>query len=219
MANANDLGPWDPMIPSDIAILFTGYPGIWCIAGGWALDLFCGVESRPHDDIDVLVLRDDLALLHKALPGWELHAAHGTLAPWHAGTSLPDAVHDIWCRKAGRSDSSDEAVASERPWQVQLIVLETDGDDWLFRRDDRIRGPLRDLTCQRDGLPVLVPEIQLLYKARLPNRPKDEADFTTVAPHLRGTQRHWLARFISLLYPELPGLPEHPWLAALLHER
>ncbi len=43
--------------------------------GGWAVDLWVGRPTRPHDDIDVLVWRHDEARVHDALgtAGW-LHA-------------------------------------------------------------------------------------------------------------------------------------------------
>lgn len=116
--------------------------------------------------------------------------------------------------KAGGASVINQ-TEDKRPWRFQPMVLETDGDDWLFRRDDRIRGSLRDLPHQCDGLPVLAPEIQLLYKARLPNRPKDEADFTMAVPHLTDPQRRWLRDTISLLYPGSAEQPEHPWLETL----
>jgi hypothetical protein len=37
--------------------------------GGWAVDLWVGRLTRPHDDIDVLVWRRDEALVHQALQG------------------------------------------------------------------------------------------------------------------------------------------------------
>lgn len=206
----SDLGPWDPLTPSEVATLFAAYAGRWCIAGGWALDLFVGTQSRPHDDIDVLIVRDDLTMLHAALPGWELHAAHGTLTLWQAGTDLPDEMHDIWCRqrigqRAGQGDS---------PWRFQLMIVNVEGStgEWLFRRDDRIRESLDSMILGRDGMPVLAPEIQLLYKSKLPNRPKDEADFVTATPYLSAMQRDWLANATTLLSPD------HPWLRTLRPE-
>jgi len=40
--------------------------------GGWAVDLWVGRLTRPHDDIDVLVWRHDEARIHEALgsAGW-----------------------------------------------------------------------------------------------------------------------------------------------------
>lgn len=203
MTDHNHLGPWDSLTPSETATLFADYRGRWCIAGGWALDLFTGVQSREHGDIDVLIERKDFSLLHGTLPDWELHAASGTTTLWEAGTALPDGVHDIWCRqRTGQRDG---------PWRFQLMVVNTDAStgEWHFRRDDRIRGPLGTMTLMREGIPILAPEIQLLYKSKLPNRAKDEADFATVAPHLSPTQRDWLANAITLLYTN------HPWLPTL----
>jgi Aminoglycoside-2''-adenylyltransferase len=37
--------------------------------GGWAVDLWVGRLTRPHDDIDVLVWREDEARVHEALQG------------------------------------------------------------------------------------------------------------------------------------------------------
>ncbi len=37
--------------------------------GGWAVDLWVGRLTRPHDDIDVLVWRHDEARVHDALGG------------------------------------------------------------------------------------------------------------------------------------------------------
>ncbi len=37
--------------------------------GGWAVDLWVGRLTRPHDDIDVLVWREDQAPVHEALQG------------------------------------------------------------------------------------------------------------------------------------------------------
>jgi hypothetical protein len=49
--------------------------------------------------------------------------------------------------------------------------------DWIFRRDRRIRRALATaVDHDPTGIPYLVPELVLLYKAREP-REKDEADF------------------------------------------
>lgn len=36
-----------------------GFPGPWWIAGGFAIELATGRAIRPHDDIDVGLLRSD----------------------------------------------------------------------------------------------------------------------------------------------------------------
>jgi len=71
----------------DLAPLLAGMAFPWWVAGGWAIDLFVGHQTRLHDDLDVLVLRRDQLAVHQALRGWDLHAADppGTLRPWAPG--------------------------------------------------------------------------------------------------------------------------------------
>ncbi|MEZ5040874.1 MAG: hypothetical protein R2828_13340 [Saprospiraceae bacterium] len=43
-----DYTKWEPLLPEAAAGLFASYPGTWCIAGGWAIDLFLGKTTRSH---------------------------------------------------------------------------------------------------------------------------------------------------------------------------
>ncbi|MEJ7902348.1 MAG: hypothetical protein WKF63_10910, partial [Thermomicrobiales bacterium] len=91
----------------------------------------------------------------------------------------------------------------------QLMVVEVTDREWVFRRDARIRGPLASMILSIDEMPILVPEIQLLYKSKLPSRPKDERDFRHVLPHLTTAKRQWLRSCLVLLYDD------HPWVPML----
>lgn len=190
------LEQWEPLKPDEAGALCRDYPGFWCV-GGWAIDLYAGGQSRAHADIDLVIDRADLPILHRALPGWLLYGADGVLRPWVAGTALPTGAHDIWCRRPGRQ------------WELQFMVGEFTDTEWIFRRDERIRGPRERARVWIDGLPVLAPEIQLLYKSKPPFRPKDEHDFGIALPHLSPGRRDWLAAALTTLYED------HPWLAAL----
>ncbi|WP_406454688.1 amino acid transporter [Streptomyces sp. NBC_00876] len=173
----------------------------WWIAGGYAVELAVGRAYREHGDIDVLMLRRDQLSIQRILPGWEWWAADppGTLRPWHPGETLPPQVHDIWCRPG-----------PAEPWRVQFMLDDVDGDDWVFRRDPRIRLPLDRLGGEvGDGVPRVAPEVQLLYKSRS-RRPKDEQDFEAVLPVLGDGRRSWLTETITLA--EGAG---HPWAARL----
>jgi hypothetical protein len=189
-------GGWDPLPVAAVAGLLAGVRP-WWIAGGYALELATGRSWREHADIDVLLLREDQALAHRALPGWELWAADppGTLRPWPPGETLPPAVHDIWCRP-GPAD----------PWRLQFMLDETDGPDWVSRRDPRVRRPVAALGARTPtGVPYLAPEIQLFYKAK-GMRPKDQTDFDAVLPTLDRGQLEWLASALTLVHGD------HPWV-------
>lgn len=197
----DDLGVWAPLSPGEAAQLFERASFRWWIAGGWAIDLAVGQQSRPHDDLDILVLRDDQRAVQALLGGWDLHAANppGTLRRWEPAEVLPAHVHDIWCRRTPGG-----------PWRLQLMLADTDGEVWRFRRDPRITRPVSALTRRTvDGLPYLAPEVQLLFKAKATPLPKDEHDFAMACPLLDRAGRTWLATALAL------HAPDHPWLDRL----
>lgn len=203
--NPNPFGPWQPWSVHQIAALFSTLTVPWWIAGGWALDLFLGVQIREHEDIDVQILRRDHLTIRGLLDAWDVQAASPTTHPdawpfraWEAGTVLSSVVHDVWCRPS-QAD----------PWALQLMLAETDGDCWQFRRDARITRPLSTVGRRtKNGIPYLVPELQLLYKAKEP-RPKDEADFARTVPFLDPESRRWLIQALALSHPD------HHWLGWL----
>jgi hypothetical protein len=196
-------GAWEPASVPEVAALFGALGVPWWVAGGYALELAAGRRLREHGDVDVLLLRRNQLAAQEALRGWEWWAADppGTLRRWSAGEILTLGVHDIWCRPAPAD-----------PWRIQVMLDESDGAEWISRRDPRIRRPVDSLGLRTaDGIPYLTPEIQLFYKAKRP-RPKDESDFTAVLPILTADQRRWLRDSVAIAYGD-----QHPWLARLSH--
>lgn len=194
-------GRWEPASPAEVAEIFNGCQVRWWVAGGYAIELAAGRPIREHSDIDILLLRRDQLVVQQALPGWQWQAADppGSLRSWQPAEQLPAGVHDIWCRPG-----------PGEPWRIQVMLDESSGNDWVSRRDERIRRPITSLgSVTADGIPYLAPEIQLFYKANA-RRPKDEADFAAVLPTLTTPQRRWLGDVLSLAYG-----PEHPWQARL----
>lgn len=200
MANNDVNAPWRPISPGEVAGLFRAWDRFWCIAGGWALDLYIGRQTRDHEDTDVLILRRDTDTLHSLLPGWELWAADppGELRPWLTSEPLPERVHDIWCREIGGD-----------VWRFQVMIMDHDDNRWIFRRNRAIGGSLNSLTIESGGVPIIAPEIQLLFKGSSTIRPKDAADVELVLPHLGRAQRIWLRD--SLAFQDA----DHHWLPHL----
>jgi hypothetical protein len=168
----------------------------WWIAGGYAIELAAGHPVREHEDIDVLLLRPDQLAVQDLLSSWQWHAADppGVLRPWQRGELLPAQVHDIWCRPG-----------AAEPWQIQVMLDEADGGDWVSRGGVQLRRPASQIgAVSAGGVPYLRPEIQLFYKAH-GLRPKDELDFSAVIGTLDDDQRRWLSGAIGLAYGE------HPW--------
>jgi hypothetical protein len=191
-------GPWLALHPREAPALFAGVAAPWWVAGGWALDLFLGRQTRAHKDLDVGILRRDAPQVLAALAGWEFFAAHeGRLRRCDSGEPAAQ-VNGLWGRRAPMS-----------PWALELLLDEAADDRWLFRREPRIGRPLSAL-LRHDaaGIPYLAPEIQLLYKAKRV-RAEDAADFAQVLPCLEPDARRWLTGALTQLDPA------HEWLAAL----
>jgi hypothetical protein len=189
------------MSPEEVTDVLADLDCAWWVAGGWALDLHLGKQTRAHADVDVLLLRDDLTKVRCHLSGWDLHAADppGTLRPW-SEPEVPSAqVQDIRCRRRPSA-----------PWSLQLMIDDAPDGEWVYRRDARIHRPVRELDGPASDARrrVLAPEVQLLQKSANP-RVKDEADFHAVRGCLDAAQRGWLRESLALLSPG------HPWLAHL----
>ena len=89
------------------------------------------------------------------------------------------------------------------------MIQEDDGTSWFFRRDDRVHGRVDELAVLVDGIPVLRPALQLLFKAKC-SRPRDEQDFIELLPVLAEQERQALWEWLDLTSPN-----GHPWMAAL----
>jgi hypothetical protein len=203
-----DLDPhnWDPLSVDEVVALFRDLPAPWWIAGGWALDLFLGRTTRPHEDTDVVILRrDQLVVQEYFRRQWRLFKTHQPrwphLAPWPAGEFLDLPVSDIWARRE----------LDRGPWRFQLMLTEEEGDRWVYRRLRTIGGEIAGLGLTTDaGVPYLAPEIQLLYKSRT-GRARDALDFRNVLPHLPTARGEWLLDGLRRQYPE-----GHAWMAPLV---
>jgi hypothetical protein len=195
-SNPSALGAWQSVHPAQCAEWFSPLTAPWWIAGGWALDLYAGAQSRPHGDLDVGVLRRDVREVLAALPSWEVFEVDaGALTRFDAGGAPRTEVNSLWCRPKGAA-----------LWWMQLLLDESTDDFWVFRRQPDIRLPLA-MAVRRNsaGIPYLSPEIQLLYKAKDP-RPRDQADFDHIAPRLDPGARAWLKGALARMDPG------HAWL-------
>lgn len=189
---------WEPLPYREI-IQRLKAAGIRCwVSGGWAIDLFLGEQTREHMDTDVTILRKDRAGLKKAFSGWEIYHTHAPgLRYWKAG-ELPESSPNVWLRRD-----------RESAWAFEVMFQESDGGDWVYRRNRAIRRPVEDIgLVDDDGIPYLKPELQLLFKGGGTSlRKTDLADLESVLPRLDARARVWL---LDSLRTEFPG--GHDWI-------
>ncbi len=198
---ANKNYNWQPLSPAELATTLKNLKTQWSIAGGWAIDLFIGEQTRKHDDIDIIVKREDQFEIQKVLKNWEMWVADppGTLKPWKKSEFICKGLQDIWCRRS-KND----------PWQIQIMLYDVENGDWLFKRDESIRKKLQDvLITSKNGQLILAPEVQLLYKSKS-LRDKDKLDFDNTLSAMDVGQKKWLKEALIQIYGN-----NHEWLVKL----
>ncbi len=193
---------FDPAIES-IATLLTPLPITWGFCGGWAIDLFLNRITRSHKDVDVAILRTDQRRIFDFLRqrGWTLEqAVDGKLIPFQEDELLTLPIHTIWCRNT-----------HYQPDFLEVLLNESDQDQFLFRRNPSIRCPLNEaFVISPSGFPILAPEIALLYKSNDLSSAGNRLDFQSALPLLHAQKRQWLTQALHTLSAE------HTWLKDLV---
>lgn len=194
---------WNPLSPDEVKTLLSTVQKPYWISGGWAIDLFLRQNTRPHDDIDISINRDDQTDFQNALLHWDLRASDppgsGKLRPWLEGELLKSPIHNLWCRKGAQG-----------PWNLEIMLCTFENDEWVYRRNPKIRGPISSFGWRlADGTLAIAPEVQLLYKSRSP-RDKDNQDFENCMLKFSKEQVQWLRNSILV-----DSGPQHPWIEKL----
>lgn len=187
--------------PLNVTKIMNNFDISWSIAGGWAISIFIGYEIRKHKDIEIAILRRDQLALQRYLKNWEFKKVipdTGEMEIWKNGEYLELPVHEIHAYNINYDPSA-----------LEILLNESNENEWVFRRNPEISRPISKLGIQsKMRIPILSPEIILLYKAKNPNN-QDETDFNTIYKLLNKEQRNWLKESIKVCYPE------HPWLDIL----
>jgi hypothetical protein len=188
-------GAWTPQ-EAAAHLKDVGVP--WCVVGGWAIDLFLGRQTREHEDLEVAVLRDDFAAVRDHLTAFRFHV----VGPGECRALAPGALP--------AADRFQNWLLDETAnlWRMDVMLEKGDRETWAFRRHDAITAPRAEMMGERGGVRFLQPQGQLLYKAKL-MRPKDEADFAAVTPHMTADARAWLRQALAHAHPG------HDWIAKL----
>src|SRR5262249_837008 len=140
------------------------FPARWWIAGGRAARV--GAVPRPHEDIDIMGLADDLGELREGIGGWALWGGvDGAVRPLRPTVGPRPECGQLWVRRDVRS-----------PWRLEFLVDRVSTDqEWVFKRDPSVRLPWSRAVHVVDGIGYLRPEVALLFKPR-GDRAKDRAD-------------------------------------------
>ena len=178
------------------------FPYSWHICGGWALDVFLGRVTRVHHDVDVEVSRTDQLALQQYMTerSWKLLTPFDErLQPWPMHMRLEMPRH--------------QAHAHHQGAFIDFLLADLDGGIWRYCREPSI---IRDISRiglrSSEGIPILAPELVLLYKSKTSSgkvRSKDMADFEKVYLSMETERRAWLR------WALLATDPSQPWIEQL----
>jgi hypothetical protein len=187
---------WDAWTPAEVAQRLAAVRATWCVAGGWALDLFVGELTREHDDIEIAVPAARFDEVVAALPGHEWDVV-GDARVWPYPEQLAKQFQ-TWLREPATGT-----------YRLDVFREPHVREHWVCRRDRSITLPYAELIRRTgDGTPYVIPEVALLFKAKH-LRDKDEADFARVLPALQSAHRSRLRGWLSRVHPG------HRWIDAL----
>jgi hypothetical protein len=170
----------------------------WYVAGGWAIDLFLGRQTREHGDLEIAIPAPAFAAIRDALAGYEFDVV-GSGLRWPLDSPAFRVMYQTWVREPGTG-----------VYRADVFREPERGGAWVCRRDESISLPYEDVIRRTgDGIPYLVPEIGLLFKAKWAAEPKNQADFAATAGLLSQDAAGWLRRALQRVHPG------HAWIEAL----
>lgn len=190
---------WDAWSPQELGRRLRDAILPWYVAGGWALDVWHGRQTRQHEDLEFVVMRhgaDDFrAILHDLDFFTVRDGAVEFLPP---SVKLPSDVWQLWGADRGQGR-----------WRVDMMMEPGTPDRWIYKRDRTIQMARSDaVRTSEAGIPYLAPINVLLFKAKH-CREKDRKDFDLSLPKLSAEEKQQLAVWLNELHPG------HAWITQL----
>jgi hypothetical protein len=193
-------GQWEPLTPSDVARELSGFTRPWWVVGGWAIEARTGYR-REHEDTDISILSTDVPAFVEHMRG-----------RWHVWNNVGGVLHPL----GGRWTTVDEPRSqlwlradAASPWVLDVPLTPSLDGRWTNKFLAGHVATVNEVTWVADnGIRYLLPEIVLVYKARL-RRPKDEPDFEATLPILTAERRQWMRLALTSI------APGHHWLEKL----
>ncbi len=120
--------------PQQVQELLWLYPSPWWVAGGWALDLWQGRPTRPHQDIEIAIARTDQLALRSFMSQFRftqaLQSEDGpALLPLAADELVQSPGHELHAQRV--TGAGQEVLPL---LQLEVLLSDIAGGVWRYRR-------------------------------------------------------------------------------------
>ncbi|WP_455975446.1 nucleotidyltransferase domain-containing protein [Methylorubrum populi] len=197
--NPPDENAWDAWTPHELRQRLREVIVPWYVAGGWALDIWHGKQTRVHEDLEFVALRHDADRFRNILCELDFFAVKdGIIEYLPPSVPVPSDVSQLWSGDIQRG-----------VWRVDLMIEQGTPDLWVYKRNQAIKMARSDaVRVSEGGIPYLSPLIVVLFKAKH-RRDKDRADFELCLPKFSAGEKEQLIIWLNDLHPN------HEWLTPL----
>ncbi|WP_083469150.1 nucleotidyltransferase domain-containing protein [Methylobacterium variabile] len=190
---------WDAWSPDELGQRLREAVLPWYVAGGWALDVAHGKQTREHEDLEFVVIRDDVDHFRALLRDLDFFTVNnGKIEYLPPSASLPGDVWQLWGGDMRRAC-----------WRVDMMMEPGTPDLWIYKRDQTIQMARSDAVhVSETGIPYLAPINVMLFKAKY-CRKKDQRDFNFFRNKFSTEEKEQLLVWLNELHPG------HEWIEHL----
>ncbi|MDR7040173.1 hypothetical protein J2X36_004954 [Methylobacterium sp. BE186] len=190
---------WEAWSPHELGQRLREATLPWYVAGGWALDIWHGKQTREHEDLEFVVIRNDADHFRAILHELEFFTVKDrTIEYLPPAANLPSDVWQLW-----------GGDMRQGCWRVDMMMEPGTPDLWIYKRDRAIQMARSDaVRVSETGIPYLAPINVMLFKAKH-CRKKDQIDFNFLRPKLSLEEKEQLTTWLNELHPG------HEWIKKL----
>jgi len=194
-----DEDAWDAWSPHELGRRLREAILPWYVAGGWALDVWHGMQTREHEDLEFVVIRNDVDHFRTILHELDFFTVKDGAIEYLPPTAhLPSDVWQLW-----------GGDMRQGCWRVDLMIEERTPDLWVYKHDRTINVARSDaVRLSEAGIPYLAPMNVILFKAKH-CRSKDQSDFKLCLPKFSAAEKEQLMIWLNELHPD------HEWIRNL----